>query len=258
MKKLLLIVVLLAFPILAHLQTIDSTDNDDDEMPKQNYFMVHNRVTFGGGVSFNFVNVNIDPINDALYNQFLSKKLKNNIFGIGGGGFASLMFVPNLRIGGFGFSGKQDDQRVIQINGADYSQNVEVEYGYGGFSIDYILPFIRSFGLTLGTNVSFGEYNLKIYQNKTFFSWNNIGNISNDPNVINRQIRCDFVALSPNVKLEIPINNFIMWRLSYEYNITVNNKYYQDDERTLYNVPSKFNGDSYNINTGLYFGLFNY
>ncbi len=169
-----------------------------------------------------------------------------------------MMFIPNLRIGGFGFSADQKEARVIQINGQDYAQNVEIEYGYGGVSLDYMLPFIRSFGVILGTNISFGEYNVKIYQNKSYFSWNNIGNTDNDPNIINRHIKCDFIALSPNIKIEIPLNNFIMWRFSYEYNYAIKNKYLQDDDRTIYNVPSKFNGDAHNFNTGIYFGLFNY
>ncbi len=255
--KNLLFFIIFTFPIFAQSYS-DSLDFDDNEPPKQNYFMVHNRVTFGGGVSFNFVNINIDPINDVMVNKFVSKKLKNNMFGIGGGGFASMMFIPNLRIGGFGFSADQKETRVIQINGQDYAQNVEIEYGYGGVSLDYLLPFIRSFGVTLGTNISFGEYNVKIYQNKTYFSWNSIGNIDNDPQIINRNIKCDFIALSPNIKIEIPLNNFIMWRFSYEYNYAIKNKYLQDDNRTIYNVPSKFNGDAHNFNTGIYFGLFNY
>ncbi|HOP49799.1 MAG TPA: hypothetical protein PK887_04160 [Ignavibacteriales bacterium] len=256
--KIIKFLLLFSTLIFAQSDTLNNIDEDINDTPNQNYFMVANRLTFGGGINFNFVNVNIDPINDALFNKFISKKLKSNMFGIGGEGFASLMIVPNLRIGGFGYSASQEDNRVIDINNQKYSQNVAVEYSNGGISIDYLLPFIRSFGLIIGTNLAYGEYKVSINQNKSYFLWNDIGNNQEDNNIINRQILCKFYTLSPNIKIEIPLNNFIMFRTAFEYNFSFKNEYKQDDNRTLYNVPDKFNGDSYNIVAGIYFGLFNY
>ncbi len=213
---------------------------------------------FGGGGGFTpgFTFPNVKPLNDVLPADF--PKLTNKaIFTTGGAGFFYIGLVKFLRIGGGGYGGSTSE--LVQSSSDGFTREVRYSIGGGGLSIEYTLPFVRTFGISVGTMIGGGSISAQIYKNKGNFSWNNItgefGNSSQTDN-ISRTVTGSYWLISPMLNLDIPIYRFVAIRVGAGYQLSLGEKWSIENDQELSNVPSDFNGNSFFIQTGIFLGFF--
>jgi hypothetical protein len=207
---------------------------------------------FGGGGGFipGFQFVNMNDLNDKLTSLSLPKFDNGSIFTTGGGGFIYIGFVPQLRVGGIGYGGTKS----ITYSNNNVSHQVDYNLGVGGFTIEYTLPFVKDIAISVGAVLGGGEISVDFYENSENFVWQSLLT-SGQKNKFTK-IKNDFFIISPTFNLDIPIYRFIALRFGVGYQQTLGGKWKANNDQTLFNMPSSFNGNSFFINTGIYFGFF--
>jgi hypothetical protein len=213
---------------------------------------------FGGGGGFTpgFIFPNLDPLNNILPNNF-PKLTSNAIFTTGGEGFFYIGLIKFLRIGGGGFSGATSESVESSLD--NFRREVKYSIGGGGLTIEYTLPFVRIFGISVGAMIGGGSITAEIYKNSGNFFWTDLtgefGNSSQTEN-ISRTISGSFWLISPMMNFDIPINRFVAIRAGAGYQLSFGESWTIENDQTLQNVPTDFNGKSFFIQTGIFLGFF--
>jgi hypothetical protein len=150
---------------------------------------------------------------------------------------------------------------LVQSSSDGFTREVRYSIGGGGLSIEYTLPFVRTFGISVGTMIGGGSISAEIYKNKGSFSWNNLtgefGNSSQTDN-ISRTVTGSYWLISPMLNLDIPIYRFVSVRVGAGYQLSLGEKWTIENDQELSNVPSDFNGNSFFIQTGIFLGFFSF
>lgn len=207
---------------------------------------------FGGGGGFmpGYHFVNLDDLNTKLVSVSLPKFSNEAIFVVGGGGFIYIGFIPQLRIGGLGYGGTKSLSHFSN----NVSYQVDYNLGVGGFTLEYTLPFFKDFAVSIGTIIGGGEISVDFYENKGIFTWSDVLSSSQKNNFT--KITNEFFLISPTLNIDIPIYRFLSLRLGGGYQYAVSGKWQANNNQTIFNVPDSFNGNSFFINSGIYFGFF--
>ncbi len=206
-----------------------------------------------GGFSPTLVFPNVDVVNTQIKIMGLENLSSKGMFVYGGGGYAYIMLVDNLRIGGIGLSGTQSSSGFS--NG--FNKEVKYNYGLGGVTLEYSLPFIKSIAVSIGAIIGAGSSSIEIFQNQNNFSWNSIWNdVSNKTTQnIYRKISNSFLTVAPTLNVDIPLSRFIAFRIGGGYITTFASRWKVDNDQEIGNVPSDLSSSSFFIQTGIYFGL---
>ncbi|MFC2083894.1 hypothetical protein ACFLS9_02455 [Bacteroidota bacterium] len=211
-----------------------------------------------GGITPMWLFPDFQELNKVLPDFGVKELPSSGIFGLGGAGYAYIMIVDNLRIGGAGFSGTVSRDNIS----GGFRKEIEYSIGGGGLTIEYTLPMIKRIAISVGTMIGGGEVDIKIYQNNGDFSWNGIWDEVTDPSIntenINRRISKSFFTITPTINVDIPINRFMAVRVGGGYLVELSGDWKVDNGVKLSGVPSNLNGNSFFIQTGLLVGLFAY
>lgn len=212
----------------------------------------------GGGYTPGWIFVNLDELNSQLLNFGSGQLSKSGFYTSGGAGFVYIGFIPNLRIGGMGFGGSASESALVD----GFEREAIYKINGGGFTIEYTLPFIKNMAVSIGTVIGGGSIQIELYRNAGNFDWQNLWaevstTTSSSPN-ISRKLSNDFFLLSPLINIDIPFYRFISFRLGGGYQLAVGKRWKVENDRQLSNVPSKLNGNSFFIQSGLFFGFFSY
>jgi len=207
-----------------------------------------------GGFSPIIIFPNYDGINPNL-KQLGMNSMGDPIFAWGGGGYAYVMIIDNLRLGGFGFSGSQSEKS--QLN----SFNNEMIYSIGGgaVTIEYTMPFVKNMALSAGVMLGGGSLDIDIFQNSGSFSWDDVWDEISDGNPINSKevsMKNSFFLVSPTINLDFPITRFLALRGGLGYQFTFGSDWEIANGKELKNVSSDLNGSGFFIQTGIFIGLF--
>ncbi len=213
---------------------------------------------FGMAVGFSpmWVVPNLEPLNNQLSGFGVETLPESGMFVWGGGGYAYVLFVKNLRIGGMGFGG------TVTSTGRDDINQKQVDYSIGGgaLTIEYTLPFIKKFDLSVGMMIGGGSQEISIYKNSGNFSWNGIWNKANSDSSsaddFSKILKNSFLTLAPTINLDFPLNRFMAFRLGGGYIFSVGNNWTVANEQSVSNVSSDLNGNSFFIQAGIYIGFF--
>ncbi len=207
---------------------------------------------FGGGGGFipGFHFVKLDDLNTKLTSLAMPNFDNNAVFITGGGGYIYVGFIPQLRVGGIGYGGMKS------LSFAKENKNYQVDYslGVGGFTVEYSLPFIKDVAVSVGAILGGGEIAVEFFENKENFLWDEVFTSSQKNNYT--KISNDFFLLSPILNIDIPIYRFLAFRLGAGYQLAFGGKWKANNNQTLFNAPDSFNGNSFFIQTGIYFGFF--
>lgn len=211
----------------------------------------------GGGYlpTWNFINTN--ELNNTLLSAKFPEITNSGFFSSGGAGFVYIGLIPNLRIGGMGFGGSTSEQSLA----GNENRETVVSIGGGGVTIEYTLPFIKNVGVSLGTLIGGGSYQIELYNNNTSFDWDEVFNeIENSTSTSNysRRLVNNFFILSPTINVEIPIYSLAAVRLGAGYFFTIGDSWEVENGQDLLNVPSEINGDHFFVQAGIFLGLFSY
>lgn len=212
----------------------------------------------GGGFSPAWVIPNFDELNTQL-NSFGTEKFSTSgMFGTGGTGFIYLSFIPNIRLGGMGLGASSTVKGIKD----GFEREVEYSISFGGFTLEYTLPFIRGFGVSIGAIFGGGSTEININRNKNSFSWNGLWNELNDPNQksedISRKLSSNYFVLAPTLNFDFPFYRFLSFRIGAGYRIAFSNNWNVENEKDIFNVPTSLNSNSLFIQSGLFIGFFSF
>jgi len=216
-----------------------------------------------GGVSPAYVFTNLDALNLKIKSIGIPE-LSKSMFLFGGGGYAYIMFIDNLRIGGIGLSGMQSTSGKT---GGISMVNSEViyNYGFGGVTIEYTLPFVKNVALSIGGILGGGSQSIEIFHNYAPYSWDNTWPPINNPSSsialqynpgINSEIKNSFYTFIPTINLDVPINRFIALRIGTGYVMNFSDDWKINNDQSIIGVPKDLSSNNFFIQTGIYFGLF--
>jgi hypothetical protein len=205
------------------------------------------------GVTPTFMMPNINPLNEFLPVLGINKLPENGVFGFGGGGYAYILLIDNVRIGGLGFGGSASDKAIVgnSVNEVKYST------GAGAVTIEFTLPFIKKFAVSIGALIGKGYREIEIYQNNKKFIWDDILNeFDNSTTNISRKLENEFFTISPTFNVDYPLNRFIAFRLGAGYLISFNDKWTAANSQDVSGIPEGLNENSFFIQTGIFIGFF--
>ena len=141
-------------------------------------------------------------------------------------------------------------------------QNREAIYSLGGgaITVEYTLPFIRDFGISVGAAIGRGDLKIELYNNSGSFDWNNVWNgISNSSTTnYSRIIDDKYWIITPTINLDIPFQRFVNFRIGAGYQFTFGDSWTIENDQPLNNVPSGLNGKSFFVQSGIFIGFFSY
>ncbi len=200
----------------------------------------------------------LGPINNEISKMGLNN-LSSNVFTLGGGGYAYIMLVDNLRLGGIGFGGSTSEKKLV--NGFD--KEVEYSYGLGGLTVEYTLPTnVNRFAFSVGAIIGAGSAEIDIYQNKRELPWdvvwNEVQQNGKATENINRKLKNSFFTFAPTLNVDIAVTRFMALRLGGGYIYTFNKDWKADNDIDVKGVPSGLNSDTFFIQAGLLFGFFTF
>jgi hypothetical protein len=209
------------------------------------------------GVAGGFTPVWLFPNFDGLNNNAsilgVDDFSSSGILTYGGGGYAYLMIIDNVRFGGMGFGGSSTQAN----NGKEISYSI----GGGALSLEYTLPMIKRVAVSFGVLIGTGSIEVDIYNNKGNFNWSNLWDEAVNPDQSStgnyyRKLTNSYYLLSPTLNIDLPINRFIAVRLGAGYQLTFAEDWQADNGKNISGVPSDLNGNSFFIQTGLFLGFF--
>ncbi|HEY4755314.1 MAG TPA: hypothetical protein VIH28_04575 [Ignavibacteriaceae bacterium] len=211
----------------------------------------------GGGYTPGWIFVNLDELNKQLVSFGSGQLSKSGFYTSGGAGFVYIGFVPNLRIGGMGFGGSTSTSAFI----GEFEKEAVYKIGGGGVTVEYTLPLVKNMAISVGAVIGGGSIQIELYKNRGNFDWKDLWyQFTKDPSTLNfsRRISNSFFLLSPTLNIDIPFYRFLSFRLGGGYQLAVGKSWKVENEKQLSNVPSKLNGNSFFIQSGIFFGFFSY
>lgn len=203
-----------------------------------------------GGVNPMWVMPGTENLNNFIPALGIDKLPENGMFAIGGSGYIYIMFVKNLRVGGYGFSGSSESTGIV--NGVHKSARYSV--GGGGLTIEYTMPFVRGVAVSAGLMLGVGSQEIGIFENAEPYTFND--QIIAGGNNRSSEITNDFYLVAPTLNIDIPVTRFMALRFGAGYQFTFDNDWTVANDRTLSGVPDDINADMFFFQTGVYFGLF--
>jgi len=211
---------------------------------------------FGGGIGYvpAWYIPNLDPVNNEITTAGLPELSTSGFYSSGGAGFIYIGFVKHLRIGGMGFGGSKSSSQ----------DNREVVYslGGGGVTVEYTLPFIKNFGVSVGGVLGGGTLQLNIYRNASQYTWEGIWEELSDPETTSenysRKLENSFWMFTPTLNIDYPIYRFVSLRLGVGYQLTFADDWTADNDQSISNVPSDLSGNSFFVQSGVFIGFFSY
>ena len=205
------------------------------------------------GVTPTFIMPNIKPLNQFLPSLGLNKLPETGVFGFGGGGYAYILVIDNIRVGGLGFGGSVSEEASI----GSIKNEVKYSTGAGALTIEYTLPFIKKIAVSVGTMIGKGYREIEIYQNNKKFTWDEIlAEFDNSTTNISRRIENDFFTVTPTLNIDYPLNRFIALRLGAGYLVSLSDKWTAANSQEVTGIPEELNQNSFFIQTGIFIGFF--
>jgi len=255
MKKVLwvLLLVIISMPVIAQ-------DDDDDDDKGYSYWN-RRKVGGAGGVTpivGMFDNKEIDKF---LSSSRLPKLGSDPLYLIGGEGYGYIMFLKNVRMGGWGAGGSRTVNAIEALpGGGSLKKEVNYKISYGGFLVDYVQPVAYKLDVGLGATIGGGSIDITMRRDDgTFKNWNSLwsefGDSLSTPN-FTRKLGGSFVVFNPHVSVEYALLTWLQLRVGIGYPIMFSPEWKLDEKIDINGVPSKIKTDGYTINAGIMFGFF--
>jgi hypothetical protein len=241
----------------------------DEPIPPKRSHMA--KVGLFGGFTPGMIFPNVKPINDFLTAGGAAPLKDNGVFMLGGTGAAYIMIVPNLRLGGVGMSGSISSTSLETAT--NIRRDVQLKIGYGGLTVEYVVPLMEHLDFAAGTMIGTGGMDLTIRKsNGGSNTWGGeqgylLGpatpaftpsgaELGSPPNNVTRILTGSFYIFIPSVAFEYAITGWLALRVGASYVAMVAPTWKVDANYDLLGVPSNVNGNGFMANLGLLIGTF--
>lgn len=231
-------------------------DEDDFEIRSNRRQRGGGIVGGGGGVIPTWHFLNTKDLNQALATKGLPALEEGGMFLFGGQGYAYIMLIPNLRVGGLGYGGSMESTWESNTRGyPGQVRSTKLSLSAGGLLLEYVIPFGR-FHVALGGMIGGGSYTLTLMQtDDTPKSWNGLFPSSPVSAVDSRhELHSSFLTWQPALTLEYEIHPFIVLGVTGGY-FGGSGDWELDETFPVSGMPD-FAFESPFLRLGLTFGLF--
>lgn len=198
----------------------------------------------------------VDAINQMLPDFGVDQLSTGGMLTLGGAGYAYIMLIDNIRLGGMGYSGSMNSSGVVD----GFRKEVDYSLGGGALSIEYTIPSIKRVGISVGLLLGGGSLELNLYKNKGEFNWQDawseISDAESSSENFSRSMKNSYYLISPTLNIDFPLDRFIAVRLGVGYQFTFGSEWKIENEQDFSGVPSDLNGDAFFIQTGIFLGFF--
>ncbi|NWF89470.1 MAG: hypothetical protein HXY50_08400 [Ignavibacteriaceae bacterium] len=212
----------------------------------------------GGGYTPGWIFVNLDELNYQLVGFGSGQLTKSGFYTSGGAGFMYIGFVPGLRLGGMGFGGSTSESTAKD----GINREAVYQIAGGGFTIEYTLPFIKNMAVSVGAVLGGGNIQIELYRNSGNFNWQDLWSeitiVNSNTANVSRKLSNSFFLVSPTLNIDIPFYRFLSFRIGTGYQLALGKSWKIENDQALSGVPSKLNGNSFFIQTGIFVGFFSY
>ncbi len=212
---------------------------------------------FGGGIGYapGWYMPNLDPVNFEMNNIGMPELSTSGFYSSGIAGFIYIGFVKHLRVGGMGFSGSTSSTQKT----GDVNREVLYKLGGGGVTIEYTLPFVKDFGVSVGATIGAGTMTVNIFSSNGEFNWENIWDFEEaEASSVNTVMNNNFWMFTPTLNLDWPVYRFVVLRLGVGYQLTFGDEWTADNDQPLQGVPSDLSGNAFFIQSGIFIGFFSF
>jgi|GEM_PF-507769 len=247
--------LLLGTILTATAQAQPSENFDFDDIPVDDAGQYY--IAIGGGYLGMIPFMNYDPLNT------LSSSLGLGMFDgpflmNGGGGLASILVVPNIRIGVFGAGGSQLASSDVDINGSSYKRSLRFSNSVTALQLDYAIRLAGSLTVLPGVMIGAGNRALELTQSHIDSAdFGGIFTSAAGPGD-NRYARISngYLFYYPAVNIEYAFTKFMMLRGGVGYAGSVGSSKWSDGAGVeIKNVPD-IKTDGLTVQFGLFVGLF--
>ena len=206
-----------------------------------------------GGFNPIFVLPNVDPINQMLPNFGVDELSTSGMMAYGGSGYIYILLIDNVRLGGMGLGLTQTRDGIV--NGIN--RQVDYSMGFGGFTVEYTLPFIKTPAVSIGAIIGAGSLEIDIYQNKNSGNWDDAwNNFEGDADTKMLSMHNSFFTFTPTLNIDYPVTRYLAFRIGAGYILTFAGDWKLNNDLEFSGVPSDLKADSFFIQTGIYLGFF--
>ena len=212
---------------------------------------------FGGGIGYvpGWYMPSLTPVNTEMSNIGIPELSTSGFYSSGIGGFIYIGFIKHLRVGGMGFSGSTSSTQKV----GDVNNEVLYKLGGGGVTIEYTLPFVKDFGVSVGATIGAGTMTVNIFSSNGDFNWKNIWDFGEaETSSVNIVMDNNFWMFTPTLNLDWPVYRFVVIRLGVGYQLTFGDEWTADNDQPLHGVPSDLNGNAFFIQSGIFIGFFSF
>lgn len=217
------------------------------------------RFGIAGGVNPAYLFPNLDAVNVKAKSLGLNELSNSGLIMWGGSGYAYIMMIENVRLGGIGLSGSASTSGNTKLLG--WNQEIDYSFGLGGVTVEYTLPFVKFAALSVGSIIGVGTQSIETYENMGSFTWDNsfpqpeYSSIAGVPASYTK-IKNTFFTITPTLNLDIPLSRFVALRVGGGYIMNFNNSWKVNNGKDISGVPSDLTRNNFFIQTGIYFGFF--
>jgi hypothetical protein len=148
-------------------------------------------------------------------------------------------------------------------------RDVQLKIGYGGLTVEYVVPIFEHLVFAFGTLLGGGGMDLTLRKsNGSSNTWTGeqgyLGGVStvsgadlgSPPNNVTRILTGSFYIIIPSVAFEYALTGWFALRLGASYVGMVAPTWKVDSNYDLLGVPSNVNGNGFMVNLGLLVGTF--
>lgn len=219
------------------------------------------KVGLFGGFTPGWLNVDVQPFNDFITHAGGAALASGGMFMYGGGGAIYIIVLPNVRLGGVGMSGSLKSTAVDAVSGI--RRDAQLDAGFGGLTIEYVVPFTERLDLAMGGMLGWGGVDLTMRAtNGSANLWNNEYKMFNSPNLpsptnnLTRVYSGKFFVVVPSVNLEYSFLGWLGGRIGVSYVGMFFPSWQVDGNYDFLEVPSSVSGKGFMVQAGLFLGTF--
>ena len=217
------------------------------------------KVGLFGGFTPGWLNLDVQPVNDFITHAGGAALGSGGVFMYGGGGAIYIIVLPNVRLGGLGMSGSLKSTSLNQ----GIRRDAQLNAGFGGLTIEYVVPFTERLDLAMGGMLGWGGIDLTMRasnggQNTWTDEQSTLGSsgLPSFTNNVTRVYSGKFFVVVPSVNLEYSFLAWLGGRVGVSYVGMFFPSWQVDGNYDLLGVPSSVSGKGFMVQAGLFLGTF--